>query len=55
MSWHEVGEALGVAELAQARGSSLGRGGMGVRGAAAGPPGGQPGEFRWTCQDAARP
>ncbi len=49
MSWHEVGGALGVAELAPARGSSVAEAAWEY---AAGPPAhrsGQPGEFRWVC------
>ena len=50
MSWHEVGGALGVAELAQARGSSVAEAAWEY---AAGRPAhlsGQP-EFRWVCPD----
>jgi hypothetical protein len=49
--WHEVGEALGVAELAQARGSSVAEAAWEY---AAGRPAhlcGQRGVFRWTCPD----
>jgi hypothetical protein len=51
MSWHEVGGALGVAELTQERGSSVAEAAWEY---AAGRPAhlsGQPGEFRWTCPD----
>jgi hypothetical protein len=51
MSWHEVGGALGVAELAQERGSSVAEAAWAY---AAGRPAhlsGRPGEFRWTCPD----
>ena len=51
MSWHEVGEALGAAELPGARGSSLGEAAWEY---AAGRPAylsGQPGVFRWVCPD----
>jgi hypothetical protein len=51
MSWHEVGGALGVAELAQERGSSVAEAAWEC---AAGRPAHlseQPGEFRWTCSD----
>src|SRR6266516_7089482 len=51
MSWHEVGGALGVAELAQARGSSVAEAAWEY---AAGRPahlGGRPGVFRWVCPD----
>jgi hypothetical protein len=51
MSWHEVGGALGVAELAPARGSSVAEAAWEY---AAGRPAhlsGQPGEFRWVCPD----
>ena len=51
MSWHEVGGALGVAELAQARGSSVAEAAWEY---AAGRPAylsGQLGVFRWTCPD----
>ena len=49
MSWHEVGEALGVAELARARGSSLGEAAWEYTAGRAAHLSGQPGEFRWTC------
>jgi hypothetical protein len=51
MSWHEVGGALGVAELAQARGGSVAEAAWEY---AAGRPADlseQPGEFRWVCPD----
>ncbi|HXZ73605.1 MAG TPA: hypothetical protein VEH31_22405 [Streptosporangiaceae bacterium] len=51
MSWHEVRGALGVAELAEAQGSSVAEA---AREYAAGRPAhlsGQPGEFRWVCPD----
>ena len=51
MSWHEVGGALGVAGLAQARGSSVAEAAWEY---AAGRPAhlsGRPGEFRWVCPD----
>ena len=38
MSWHEVGGALGVAELAQARGSSVAEAAWEYAAGAAGPP-----------------
>ena len=38
MSWAQVGEALGVAELARAAGEQPGRGRLGVRGGAVGAP-----------------
>jgi hypothetical protein len=51
MSWHEVGEALGVAEPARARGSSLGEAAWEY--AAEWPEhlSGQPGVFQWVCHD----
>ena len=51
MSWHEVGGALGVAELAQARGSGVAEAAWEY---AAGRPAylsGQPGVVRWVCPD----
>jgi hypothetical protein len=51
MSWHEVGGALGVGELAPARGSSVAETAWEY---AAGPSArlsGQPGVFRWVCPD----
>jgi hypothetical protein len=51
ISWHEVGGALGVAELAPARGSSVAEAAWEY---AAGRPAhlsGQPSEFRWVCPD----
>ena len=51
MSWHEVGEALGVAELAQARGSSLGEAAWEYAAERSAYLSGQPGVFRWTCPD----
>ena len=51
MSWHEVGAALGVAELAPARGSSVAEAAWEY---AAGRPAhlsGRPGVFRWPCPD----
>jgi hypothetical protein len=51
MSWHEVGGALGVAGLAQERGSSVAEAAWQY---AAGRPAylsGQPGVFRWVCPD----
>ena len=51
MSWHEVGEALGVAELARARGSSLGEAAWEYAAERPAYLSGQPGEFRWTCPD----
>ena len=51
MSWHEVGGALGVAELAQARGSSVAEAAWEYAAERAAHLGGQPGEFRWVCPD----
>ena len=47
MTWGQVGEALGVAELARARGSSPAEAAWEY---AAAYPSGQRGAFRWTCQ-----
>ena len=41
MTWAQIGEALGVAELARAAGQQPGRGGMGVGGGAVGVPDGR--------------
>lgn len=51
MSWAEVGEALGVAELARARGSSLAGAAWEYAAERSAFLSGQLGEFRWTCQD----
>jgi hypothetical protein len=49
MSWHEVGEALGVAELAQTRRSSLGEVAWEYAAERSAYLSGQPGVFRRTC------
>jgi hypothetical protein len=51
MSWHEVGEAPGVAELAQARGSSLGEAAWEYAAERSAYLSGQPRVFRWICPD----
>ena len=51
MSWHEVGEALGVAGLARARGSSLGEAAWEYAAKRSAHLGGQPGEFRRVCRN----
>jgi hypothetical protein len=51
MSWHEVGEALDVAELARARGSSLAEAAFRYAAERSAHLSGQPGVFRWTCPD----
>jgi hypothetical protein len=51
MSWHEVGGALGVAELAQARGGSVAKAAWQYVAGQPSYPSGQPGEFRWVCPD----
>jgi len=51
MSWHEVGGALGVAELAQARGSSVAEAAWEYAAGRPAHPRGQPAEFRWVCPD----
>ena len=54
MSWHQVGEALGAAELARAHGSSLGEAAWQYAAQRPVHLSGQPGEFRWVCRTAAR-
>src|SRR5262245_55009690 len=51
MSWHEIGGALGVAELAQERGSSVAEAACEYAAERSAHLGGQPGEFRWVCPD----
>jgi len=51
MSWHQAGEALGVAGLARARGSSLGEAAWEYAAERPAHLSGQPGEFRWVCPD----
>jgi len=51
MSWHEVGGALGVAELAPARGTSVAEAAWEYAAGWSAGLGGQPGEFRWVCPD----
>src|SRR5690348_14876197 len=51
MSWAEVGEALGVAELARQRGSSLAEAAWEYAAGRSAHLAGQLGEFRWTCPD----
>jgi hypothetical protein len=49
MSWHDVGDALGVAELARACGSSLGEAAWEYAAERSAHLSGRPGEFRWVC------
>jgi hypothetical protein len=51
MSWAEAGEALGVAELARQRGSSLAEAAFEYAAARSAYLSGQLGVFRWTCPD----
>jgi hypothetical protein len=51
MSRHDVGEALGVAELARARGSSLGEAAWEYAAERPAHLSGQPSKFRWMCPD----
>jgi hypothetical protein len=51
MSWHEVGGALGVAELAQARGSSVAEAAWQYAARQSPYFSGQLGVFRWVCPD----
>ena len=51
MSWAEVGEALGVAELARQRGSSLAEAAWQYAAERSAYLTGEPGAFRWTCQE----
>ncbi len=51
MSWHEVGEALGVAGLARARGSGPGEAAWQYAAERPARLSGRPGEFRWACPD----
>jgi hypothetical protein len=49
MSWHEVGGALGVAELTRARGGSVAQAAWEYAAERSAYVGGQFGLFRWTC------
>jgi hypothetical protein len=51
MSWALVGEALGVAELARARGSSLAEAAWGYAAQRSAYMTGELGVFRWTCPE----
>ena len=51
MSWAQVGEALGVAEVARQRGSSLAEAAWEYAAERSAHLSGQLGMFRWTCPD----
>ena len=51
MSWAQVGEALGVAEVARQRGSSLAEAAWEYTAERSAHLSGQLGMFRWTCPD----